>query len=647
MPGDPAKSLLASLRALYRRERATTVRRFAEERAGLSLDERVAKGLALRDLEVEETDAAAGGRVVAWLALPKGTDLDDLRVRTGDPVRLWWSDPNGPEAALGIVRRRGDGLGVVLDSDAPDRIFEGGFHLDRDAPQTTFERADRALAWFEAAARGSDGERLADVLFGDRVPAFAKSVERGAFFDDALEDAQRDAVALALAAEDVALVHGPPGTGKTRTLVEVVRQAVARGERVLVTAASNTAVDNLAERLVLAGVQIVRVGHPARVADAVEARSLDALTQATEEWRLARRWTQEADALRARVDRRTERGTLHRGARREALAEAFRLSKDARRQLLGVQQRILARAPVVCATASGADTRILEGLAFDRVVLDEATQAPDPIAAIALARAPRAVLAGDPRQLPPTVIDVEAAREGLGTTLFERLAERRPAAVRMLEVQHRMHEDLMAFPSAALYDGRLRAHPSVARQRLEELPGVVADPTRDAPLVFVDTAGTGFDEQRAADDPSTRNPEMAARVAREARRLLRRGLAPRDLAVITPYEAEARLLRAHLADARAAGLEIGTVDGFQGREKEAVVVDLVRSNADGDLGFLADVRRMNVALTRARRALVVVGDGATLGGHPFYAAFLDAVAKHGRWVSAFEDDPEAELPDGG
>ncbi len=642
MPSEPARKLLESFRELYRRERVTTVRRFADERAGLSLDERVAKGLALRDLEIDDTDAVAGGRMVAWLKLPRGTDLDDLRVRTGDPARLWWNDPNGPEAVLGVAQRRGDRLGIVLEADAPDRLFEGAFHLDRDAPQVTFERAERAIGAFLAAPRGSAAERLADVLFGEREPSFGDEAALS-FFDGALEDAQRDAVALAVRALDVALVHGPPGTGKTRTLVEVVRRCLARGERVLVTAASNTAVDNLAERLVDAGVEIVRVGHPARVAEAVEARSLDSLTQASAEWRLSRRWMQESQALRARVDRRTERGTMDRRARREALSEAWRLTKDARKQLVGVQQRILARAEVVCATATGADTRILEDLVFDRVVLDEATQAPDPIALIALARAPKAVLAGDPQQLPPTVIDVEAARAGLSVTLFERLAARCPAAVRMLEVQHRMHEDLMAFPSRELYGGRLRAHPTVARHRLEELPGVVADPQRDSPLVFVDTAGTGFEEERAADDPSTRNPGLAARVAREARRILRRGLPPRDLAVITPYEAEARLLRGHLAEPRKQGLEIGTVDGFQGREKEAIVVDLVRSNDAGELGFLTDVRRMNVALTRARRFLLVVGDSATLGAHPFYAAFLDAVAARGLWLSAFEGDPDAPL----
>jgi predicted DNA helicase len=313
------------------------------------------------------------------------------------------------------------------------------------------------------------------------------------------------------------------------------------------------------------------------------------------------------------------------------LAEARALTNDARQHVRGVEEAILARAPVICATAAGSDVRALDGLRFDRVILDEATQASDPMALVALIRAPRLVLAGDPQQLPPTIIDLGAAKQGLGTTLFERIAARVPGAVRMLDVQHRMHAALMAFPSEAHYGGKLRAHPSVAAR--EE---VGPDPLRPAPLVFLDTAGRGWSEERGAEDPSTRNPEQAVRVAAEVRRILRRGVAADDVGVITPYEAQARLLREGLRG----GVEIGTVDGFQGREKEVIVVDLVRSNPDHEIGFLADVRRMNVALTRARSLLLVVGDSATLSAHRYYEKFLAAVEKRGAWVSVWNDDPD-------
>jgi superfamily I DNA and/or RNA helicase len=218
----------------------------------------------------------------------------------------------------------------------------------------------------------------------------------------------------------------------------------------------------------------------------------------------------------------------------------------------------------------------------------------------------------------------------LGVTFFERLAAAAPPS--LLVVQHRMNEEIMRFPSEQMYGGKLVAAPSVKGHVLEDL-GVAADPLRPAPFIFVDTAGKGWLEQKSAEDPSTSNPKNAERIAAEARRLLARGVAPGDLAVISPYDAQARAIRELLP-----GVEVGTVDGFQGREKEAILVDLVRANEAGDLGFLHDRRRMNVALTRARRFLLVLGDGSTLGGDRFYAAFVSGAEARGRWISAWSDD---------
>lgn len=200
-----------------------------------------------------------------------------------------------------------------------------------------------------------------------------------------------------------------------------------------------------------------------------------------------------------------------------------------------------------------------------------------------------------------------------------------------------MHATIMGFPSRMHYEGRLEASPAVAAHLLEDL-GAREDPLREGPLVFLDTAGTGWGETREGDDPSTSNPAQADRVVLEVRRLLSRGVAPADAAVITPYDAQARRLREALGPELAQGLEVGTVDGFQGREKEAIVVDLVRSNDEGAVGFLGDTRRMNVALTRARRFLLVVGDSGTLGQHAYYAEFMEEVNASGAWVSAYADE---------
>jgi ATP-dependent RNA/DNA helicase IGHMBP2 len=300
---------------------------------------------------------------------------------------------------------------------------------------------------------------------------------------------------------------------------------------------------------------------------------------------------------------------------------------------------ILAQHKVVCCTAAGADASLLGELDFDRVVLDEATQAVDPIALAALLRGKVVVMAGDPCQLPPTVLDETAAREGLGSTFFERLSARHGERVlRMLQVQYRMHEALMRFPSDSMYAGKLVAAPEVATRTLGALPGVSEDALRPGPLMFLDTAGKGYVEERRQDDPSTRNPGQAERVCVEARRLIARGVPVGELAVITPYDAQVRLLREGLRDLLAQGLEIGSVDGFQGREKEAVIVDLVRCNEDGQVGFLRDERRLNVSLTRAKRFLLVVGDGVTLAHADYVRRFIDAADAGGYVRSAWEDD---------
>ena len=681
---------LDELAGLWQREREAARARSAEVRRGLTLAERARRGVALADLELDDIGGAPGNRLLVWLA-PAGrasgaagaaggagaasasasasaAGLADLRVGPGDPVRLWRSAPDQPDAIRGVVaRRQQNRIGVIIDGELPALLEDGRVHLDVNDSEATFDRGARAIARTRAAAASSPLGAMRAVLAGEVAPAFEPTPGALVLFDGALEDpAQRAAVEQALAARELALIHGPPGTGKTRVLVEVVRQLVARDQRVLIAAASNAAVDHLAGQLVAAGLPLVRLGHPARVDPALEHATLDAHLERDGATDLARGWLDRARELRRRARARRSR-SADRRALRELTDEARALERDARQALAVAEEAVIARARIVAATCAGADAAVLQRgsaranadapaaragtgppgssgravdhvaeVRFDTVIIDEATQALDPIALCAMARAGRVIMAGDPCQLPPTVIDPEAARAGLRVTAFERLA----AGASLLVTQHRMHRAIMAFPSASMYRGALVAAPAVAGHTLEDL-GVRPDPLRPGPLVFIDTAGTGWSEERTADDPSTRNPAMAARTAAELRRLVSRGLAPPDIALITPYLAQARLLRAELDSLAAAGLEIDTIDAFQGREKEAVVVDLVRSNDDGDIGFLADTRRMNVALTRARRFLLVVGDSATLAGHPYYAAFLAAAEQTGLLLSAWSDEAPA------
>lgn len=645
-PVSDLQSHLSRLQRAWSAERDAVRDRFAAERASTTIADRVEARLALRNLTLDEALPAPGERLLLWFRPERGANLRDLRLGPGDPVILWRLQPDEPGAVRGVMARRNpDRVGVMIaDADADsDDLWESGWRLDAEASEVTYARGRAALDAAAVETPGSVAWQRLNVLFGlSAPPPNTSPVAVTEWFDDALEDDQRTAVQRALG-RDLSLVLGPPGTGKTRTLAEIVRQAVARGERVLVTAASHTAVDNLAERLVLAGVRLVRIGHPARVSPEMEAHTLDALLERSDASRLARDWIREAESLRQRLRQREKRNAATSQERRDVRAEVGGLFASARRATRDAQAGILDGAEVIAVTAAGSESWQIAGLRFDRVVLDEATQAPDPIALVALQNGPVAVLAGDPHQLPPTVIGEEAERLGLAETFFERLAAGAHARslVTLLRVQHRMHEALMAYPNAATYGGELRAAPSVAHALLSEVAGVREDPARPGPLVLLDTVGRGWEEVREGEDPSTRNPGNAERAVAEVRRLVSRGVPPADIGVITPYQAQVREIRDRATDLLDEGLEVSSVDGFQGREKLVMVVDLVRSNDEGEIGFLRDVRRMNVALTRAKRWLLVLGDGGLMARHRYYKGLLEHAQATDAWCSAWSDEGEA------
>jgi ATP-dependent RNA/DNA helicase IGHMBP2 len=435
-----------------------------------------------------------------------------------------------------------------------------------------------------------------------------------------LDASQQDAVSLCLSAEDVAIIHGPPGTGKTTTVVELIRQAIRRGEKVLACAPSNLAVDNMLERLLAGGERALRIGHPARVLPELREHTLDVQVETHPDLKLAREWTKQAWSLRRQAGKFT-RIAPQPGARRELRDEARHLLDDARRIESRLVEHLLDSATVLCATLTGLDYELLRDRQFDLVVIDEAGQATEPPCWIPLLRCQRLVLAGDHCQLPPTIVSNEAKREGFHVSLMERLIERYGSRIsRRLTTQYRMHEQIMRFSSDEFYGSSLVAADSVSNRLLADLPGVVASPLTEAALRFIDTAGSGCEEQEEAEGSSRENPGEAEFVARQVRELLAAGIDPSEIAVITPYAAQARLLRQLIEDR---AVEIDTVDGFQGRESDVVVISLVRSNAKRELGFLSDTRRMNVALTRARRKLIVFGDSSTLANHDFYLRLLE------------------------
>lgn len=636
MDSPTIESFVQHTRKLLDAERAAEVEETTALRRSLSVQQLQQKGICLLRLQVSEYSSDVGGRPLLQLRPTTGGELPAHRIQQGDLVEMRARGGKGSaDSPTGVVRKlRRDSISIVFDRDL-DEAPEGALELHKVANDVTYRRLREGLTNLGDPARRCS-RRLRRVLFGERPPEFGRVVRTP--LRDELDTSQRAAVELALRAEDIALIHGPPGTGKTTTVVALIAAAVARGERVLACAPSNIAVDNLAERLVGRDLRLVRLGHPARLLPSVQAYSLEALVDASDGAQIVRQMKRELDAIakrRAKVRDRDERRALddERRALREQLRETSRRTVD----------ELLAHADVVLVTNTGPLHR-LRDLEFDRIVIDEAAQALECACWIPLLRASAAVLVGDHKQLPPTIISRAAAKGGLNRTLFDRLMqELDSSASAMLRVQYRMHRSIMQWSSAAMYDDALEAHASVADWSLDDLDHVTPTPDTSSPLIMIDTAGCDMHESEDGDGSKSNAGE--ARLLRcHVESLIGAGVRPDQIGVITPYNAQVALLREALDGVHAgvcdrpeegAGIEIDSVDGFQGREKEAIILSLVRSNERGEVGFVGDARRLNVAVTRARRHLAIIGDSATLCSSPVLSSLVDHLHEAGDYRSGW------------
>jgi superfamily I DNA and/or RNA helicase len=589
-----------------------------------------ASGFTLTNLVIRDEQAGLGGRILLTLGKRNQTlPLPWTRLGSGAPVIL---SEDGSSGWRGVVTRLSkDNIQVAFAQWPESESERPVFRLDRSSDEISRQRQRQGLdkARLAADSRFAD---LRDVLLGLCAPAF-HPVDNPRPLNPTLNESQLEAVRFALTAEDLAIIHGPPGTGKTTTVVELIRQITRNGQRVLAVAPSNIAVDNLLEKLLAAGEKAIRLGHPARVLPELRQHTLDELVENHPEVRLAHKLAREAYALRDQASKYT-RAKPEPGERRAKRQEAKQMLADARKIEDRVVERLLNSARIVCATLTGLDRDLLGSQRFDWCVMDEASQSTEAAAWAPLQIADRLVLAGDHFQLPPTVISKQAAAEGFNLSLLERLLKQLGVGIsRRLTVQYRMHHEIMKFSSQEFYEDSLSADQSISSHLLRDLPGVAANELTETPIHFIDTAGASYDENLEPEGDSRFNPQEADLVVKKAGALLDSGLSPAEIAVISPYSAQVRLLRERLKQPE---MEIDSVDGFQGREKEAVIVSLVRSNRDGEIGFLEDVRRMNVALTRARRKLIVIGDSATITAHPFYQRLVMYFESIGAYHSVWE-----------
>ncbi|MFM7974779.1 MAG: AAA domain-containing protein [Pirellula sp.] len=620
------------------RERLSS-RRESRKARGMSDRSIEAQGDTLMHMVISDHRTGLGGRTIATFVKRQAQALLPWnRFRVGAPV-VASDEDTLMDVANGVVCARSSSSVEVVFDEWPEGKF---FRLELSADEITRKRQQSAM--LQALQGRGRLAQFRELLINDKEPQFfpiknIQSVE-ASLVQSQLNASQCDAITHALGANDLAIIHGPPGTGKTTTVAELIRQAVSKGQRVLACAPSNTGVDNLLEKLVGLRIDAIRIGHPARVLESLQEHTLDYLVEADPAMKVVREMRREAEMLTSKAGRWT-RGKPMPGAREDLKQEARRLRNDAKIFEEQIIQTKLDRAEVICATTNY-DPDILGDRTFNLGVIDEACQSTEPGYWPVVLRVEKLVLAGDHCQLPPTVLSTQAMLEGLSKSMMERLVERWGKLVtRQLTIQYRMHQKIMEFPSEHFYAGTLIADPSVAGHTLADLPGVQTESLDTQPVLFVDTSGADWTEELDPNGESKLNPREALWILKQVDALLAAGILPEQIAVIAPYSAQVRFLRDSCSNT---SVEIDTVDGFQGREKEAVLISLVRSNTQGEVGFLGDTRRMNVAMTRAKRRLIVIGDGSTLGRNTFFKKWIQQAENQGFYKSIWEFNPWEQDP---
>ena len=504
------------------------------------------------------------------------------------------------------------GGNAVIDLQNTDNL---GVQLYFD--ETSYQAMFEALA-DTLKAKGTRLAELKDIILGSAKAGFRQLYPVGFPW---LNPTQETAVNKVICARDVAIVHGPPGTGKTTTLVEAIYETLHREPQVLVCAQSNMAVDWISEKLVDRGVSVLRIGNPTRVNDKMLSftyeRRFEDHPLYHELWSI-------------RKELRQLSGRRHKGSRDERDGVRSRISR-LKDRAVGIEVQInndlFASAHVIASTLVSSNHCLLDGMHFGTLFIDEAAQALEAACWIAIRKADRVILAGDHCQLPPTIKCYEAAKGGLEKTMMETIVENKPEAVTLLKVQYRMNEAIMKFSSEWFYHGELEAAPEVKHRSILDF---------DTPISWIDTSKMEFKEEFVGETFGRINKDEANLLLQELEAYINKIGGERilderiDFGIISPYKAQVQYLRCKLKNRASLHpyrqlFTINTVDGFQGQERDVIFISLVRANEDGQIGFLRDLRRMNVAMTRARMKLVILGDAATLGKHPFYRKLIESI----------------------
>ncbi|WP_299286884.1 AAA domain-containing protein [uncultured Mucilaginibacter sp.] len=622
---------------LLRIEKEEDWKTFFKLTESTSAAERRANGLTWYPIAIRGTEPSHGDYLNVEVERTTHPDLAH-QFRFGIPAALFSNyDPKKDRVEGVVTFVNGNRLKLNLFVDElPDWSRDGKLGIDLLFDNNSYNEMQSALKLADKLSENPEENHLIQVLTGENIHASFTTQISETF--PQLNSSQTEAVRKIMAADELAIVHGPPGTGKTTTLVQAIKALIQQnGKQILVVAPSNTAVDLLSEKLDDLGLNVLRTGNPARVSEKLLSLTLDRKTTEHQNYKEIKKLKKQAGEYKNLAHKyKRSFGKAERDQRKALFTEAHKLMKEAGAMEQFITDDLIGKAQVITATLVGANHFTIRNLKFETVVIDEAAQALEPACWIPILKAKKVVLAGDHCQLPPTIKSPEAAAQGFSVTLFEKCIRLHPEAVVLLDEQYRMNEAIMGFPSQVFYQDKLKANLIVAKSVL--FP-------QDAPLTFIDTAGCGFEEKQ--EGTSVTNPEEGnfllkhlAAYVQELKTHLSAENFP-TVAVIAPYKEQIRVLKEQMADfetlqAVAKNISINTVDSFQGQERDVVYISMTRSNAKGEIGFLSDIRRMNVAMTRARKKLVVVGDSSTLSKLPFYTDFITYAEQLNAYHSAWE-----------
>ena len=609
-----------------------------------SVSERRANGIAWYPIAIRGSEMSRGDYLTVEVERTTHQDVSH-QLRFGMPAVLFSNhEPKKDRVEGTITHQSGNRLKITLRTDElPDWSRDGKLGIDLLFDDNSYDEMQNALKNASSLEENTDEGRLTRILTGEKKPTFKTDLP---FYNaPKLNESQQGAVNKILSANELAIVHGPPGTGKTTTLVEAIKALIKQDKKqILVVAPSNTAVDLLSEKLSDQGLNVLRVGNPARVSERLMSLTLDIKMTSHASMKEIKNLKKQANEFKNMAHKyKRSFGKAERDQRKALFDEAHRIMKDVGKAEQYIIDDLVSKAQVITATLVGANHYTVRNLKFNTVVIDEAGQALEPACWIPILKSGKVVLAGDHCQLSPTIKSNEAARKGLATTLLEKCVSLHPESVVLLEEQYRMNESIMGYSSKVFYEDKLKAHASVAHHLLFE---------NDVPLAFIDTAGCGFDEK--LEGTSSTNPEEASFLFKHLNLLVEElGNRPGKkmannmienfptIAIISPYKQQIHILKdqlLHSPELQKYGdkISVNTIDSFQGQERDVVYISMVRSNPEGDIGFLSDIRRMNVAMTRARKKLVVIGDSATLSGLLFYSDFITYAEGLNAYQSAWE-----------